>query len=239
MLEGLTARYHPKSGKGAVAIGEGTFAKVGTAAELDYFGDYWAWFGMAMAAGMVEEAFARYQRWRTENGMAATVVMPCNPDALKAERVKPVFKRTLNLMQQNEWISPFDRCSWNHDGYLCKGRAKDWYVGGVGIGIGGSNAWGMERRYDGIFVDVDGLQGRVKLELHTSHGLFTFETPAAGARELFVPFTEFRKEIDHQPKGKPFDPKKMQVGKFQVIALGATADGPVDFRINRIRAAQE
>ncbi|MBN1283411.1 MAG: hypothetical protein JXA24_06545 [Proteobacteria bacterium] len=240
MLGGLVDSYHTQQVPGPIGIGEGTFAEVRTEGDLDYFGDCWAWFGMAMARGAVEDLFGLYREWRAENVMPPASPAPLLPSYFEVKPGGMEFARGMDLMKSNMWISAFDGCSRKlFGGYACEGRAKEWYLGGVGIGLGRNPAWGIEREYDGLFIDAPGAQGRVKIELHTDRRIYVHEASASNAASMYVPFTAFREEIDYAPKGRSFDPKVDRVGKIQVIGLGATADGEVEFVLKEIRAVKK
>jgi hypothetical protein len=79
--------------------------------------------------------------------------------------------------------------------------------------------------------DVEGTAGRVKLELNGNDGkTYSYETPANDARNLYVRFADFRAEIGGVPSGAAFA-RETGASVVQLIAIGETADGPVDFTL--------
>lgn len=240
MLEGLANFYHPKKGSGEIPVGEGTFARVRNKRELNYFGDYWAWFGLAMASGSVEDVFGRYKDWRAKNGLRATILAPIEPAYFEEAKVPATFKNGQKLSGLSDWISPFDGCKKRIlGGYLCRGKARDWYLGGVGFGINSGLESRISGDYKGILLDVDGRQGRVKVELHVvSHpqdATYIYQTLASNASPVYIPFDEFREEIGHQPNGKKFKRENGIIYKIQLIGLGTESDSYVDFAIKNVQ----
>lgn len=235
MLDSLASIYNPKSSGGEIKIGEGTFSKVDSKESMDYFGDYWAWFGLAMASGVLETAFDMYKEWRVQNGLQRVVPAVFNADYFKSKTEPRVFKFSKSLASNNEWLSPFDGCS-NRllGGYSCRGRAKNWYVGGIGIGILSEDRYALSKKYDGIFIDAEGKSGIIKIEIFSLQGKYTYEVPASNASKLYVPFGSFREEVNHTPSGEHFLKRERYIKKIQVIGIGDRSDGPVDFVLKDI-----
>lgn len=138
------------------------------------------------------------------------------------------------------------------------GKAQNWYVGGMGVSLGGVDA----TKYDAIQVDIKGSglkSGKLKFELYeddnnngvieqdpannyapTSDDKWVYEQTIdwEGWKTVAIPLTEF---YDDNPGvgNDTWDPdQKGDSGgliNFQLIVIGASKDGEVNLAIDNIK----
>lgn len=210
--------------------GNGTFKIFGRVYQDNYFSDHWAWFGLAMAGGMMEDYFSLYKADRENRGLPATEPENMALSEFSGTAATRLTKKTLNL---SAWWA-FDGCQKTAKSALaCQGTTNNWYLGGGGGMVSGSAS------YSGVYINVSGTNGKVKIELYGRDGkLYIYELLAISAGNLYVPFGRFREQVNNQPAGQAFKPE-IGVEKAQVIAIGESAVSPIDFTLTEFGLANQ
>jgi hypothetical protein len=222
LLKRLSTAYQPT----------GTFEIHGKVEQDNYFSDHWAWFGLAMANGLVTDAFSLYKEWRVANCLPPVEAENMSIETLSAAAAKA--DQAMNLaaaggrpLKTSEFWT-FDGCQKNQKAIVCRGAAKGWYLGGSGTMLPNIGP------FTGMLVNVEGSAGRIKLELSANNGkTYTYETLAISGENLYVPFDSFRQEINFQPTGEAFD-RSVGAAKLQVIAIGTSETSPINFTVKEI-----
>ncbi len=213
----------------------GTFKIFGRVENENYFSDWWGAAGAAMADGMVEDFFGVYKVWRVKNGLPEVEKEDFTADDITAAgfSVENIKGKALDLSSNSYWV--FDGCKRMPEGLInCNGNAVSWYLGGSGTNLPAISP------YTGIFISADGKAGKIKVELSggKDQKKYTNETAAVSAENKYIPFENFNEEIGYQPKGPAFN-KETGASKLQVIAIGTSENGPINFTLKNITLVEE
>lgn len=193
----------------------------------NYYGQNWVWFGLALINGEAvvssqspKEA-AQSVKETGQSVIEETEIQQVNPDL----KIKNAPKQQIDLAK---WWN-FDGGVKNPDNTIAfKGQAKGWYLGGAGGMLNGIAS------YTGILLNVEGVSGKIKIELYGKNGKkYISETLASAAKNLYIPFESFREEVNFQPSGESFS-KSTDAEKMQVIAIGTSETSPIDFTLREV-----
>jgi len=240
LLARLKDSYSPWQGTRTIQGHEGTFDASNA---RNYFSNAWAYFGLAIADGLIEDYFALYHQWAETKGESRPHRTVTAADVAPIQ-VRETASRDLNA---NAWwrFEHWPKGNETHPPIAFKGSVSDWYLDGAGCeltqdGLG---------QFDVVYVDVKGTAGKLRVCLHTpddpdDQPLFAFEVPAVSAQAYYIPLWRFhRQEYTRDSAKRKWVPRdtgvpfasEHPIEKLQIVALAETPTGRVDFTLNSVR----